>query len=227
VNTPIHERLGSVRSRIDQACLDAGRAPGSVRLLAASKTQPPELIREVLATGHTLLGENRAQSLRDKAPVLAAHDPAPEWHFIGRLQKNKVKYVVPWATLIHTIDSLALAEAIAARATHEIGLLVQVNTGDDPAKGGVRTADALGLCEQIHALPGVALRGLMTMPPLTERPEDAAPFFQALAGLAADARDRGLPVHELSMGMTADFPVAVAHGATIIRVGTAIFGARS
>ena len=222
----IAHRIAEVRSRIDLACTEAGRDPASVRLLAASKTQPPQRVREALEAGQILLGENRAQSLRDKAPELAAHQPAPQWHFIGRLQKNKVKYVVPWATLIHTVDSLALAQAISERASHEIGVLVQVNTGDDPAKGGVSTSDALRLCEHIHALPGIALKGLMTMPPITETPAQAAPFFQTLFHLAEQARKEGLPVHELSMGMTADFPVAIANGATIIRVGTAIFGAR-
>ncbi len=223
----IADHIADVRSRIDASCMAAGRAPETVQLLAASKTQSPEIIRQALDAGQTLLGENRAQSLRDKAPLLAAHDPAPVWHFIGRLQKNKVKYVVPWATLIHTVDSLPLAEEIAKRASSPIGVLVQVNTGDDPAKGGISTSGALDLCRQIHDLPGLSLRGLMTMPPLTEDPADAAPCFQALAFLAARARADGLPAEELSMGMTGDFPVAVAHGATIIRVGTAIFGASS
>jgi len=226
MSSSIAARIMGVRGRIDQACHDAGRDPATVRLLAASKTQTPDTIREVLDTGQILLGESRAQSLRDKAPTLATHSPAPEWHFIGRLQKNKVKYVVPWATLIHTVDSLPLAETIAGRTSHEIGVLVQVNTGDDPAKGGVSTADALALCRQVHAMPGLDLRGLMTMPPLTDDPAESAPCFQALADLAAQARAEGLPVHELSMGMTADFPVAIAAGATIIRIGTAIFGAR-
>ncbi len=223
----IADRIADVRRRIDASCVAAGRAPDSVQLLAASKTQSPEIIRQALDAGQILLGENRAQSLRDKAPLLAAHDPAPVWHFIGRLQKNKVKYVVPWATLVHTVDSLPLAEEIAKRASSPIGVLVQVNTGDDPAKGGVSTSGAMDLCRQIHDLPGLSLRGLMTMPPLTENPADAGPCFQALADLAARARADGLPAEELSMGMTGDFAVAVAHGATIIRVGTAIFGARS
>jgi len=222
----IQQRILGVRSRIDAACREAGRDPATVRLLAASKTQVPAVIQEALDSGHTLFGENRAQSMRDKAPLLAAHVPTPEWHFIGRLQKNKVKYVVPWATLIHTVDSLSLAEEIAKRAHQPVGVLVQVNTGDDPAKGGVSTADALHLCEQIHALPGIDLKGLMTMPPMTDDAGGAGQYFQILADLAEEARNKGLPAHELSMGMTADFPVAIAHGATIIRVGTAIFGPR-
>ena len=226
ISDSIEARIKAVRRGIDEACIGAGRAPSSVRLLAASKTQPADVIREALSAGHTLLGENRAQSLRDKAPVLASHDPSPEWHFIGRLQKNKIKYVVPWATLIHTVDSLALAQAIAQRSPHPIGVLVQVNVGDDPAKGGVSSTDALQLCEQIDTLTGIELRGLMTMPPATQSPQEASPFFQALADLAARGRDKGLPTHELSMGMTSDFPYAVAEGATIIRVGTAIFGPR-
>jgi len=222
----IAQNIAQIQAAIRAACIDAGRPADSVRLLAASKTQPAEIVREALDAGQTLLGENRAQSLRDKAPLLAAHSPPPQWHFIGRLQKNKVKYVVPWATLIHTVDSLALAQEIAKRASRPIGVLIQVNTGDDPAKGGVCTDDALALCQQVHELPGVELRGLMTMPPITSDPAAAAPFFRTLSDIAAQGRDRGLPTDELSMGMTADFPVAIANGATIIRVGTAIFGAR-
>ena len=171
-------------------------------------------------------GESRAQELRDKAPALAAHLHPPQWHFIGRLQRNKVKYVVRWASLIHTVDTIALATEIATRAPRPIGVLVQVNTGTDPAKGGVAPDQALTLCQQIDALDNIELCGLMTLPPWTDDPDGASPFFATLGRLAEAGRQHELPLHTLSMGMSRDFEGAIAHGATIIRLGTALFGPR-
>ena len=222
----IADQVALVRADVAAACLATGREPAAVRVLAAAKTMPIERIRDALDAGQTLLGENRAQDLRDKAPQLAAHSPPPEWHFIGRLQRNKVKYVVPWATLIHTVDSLDLAEAIANRASAPIGVLVQVNTGNDAAKGGALPEQALDLAASIHALDGIDLRGLMTLPPWTDDPTDSLEHFQTLADLAAEGRARGLPLTELSMGMSRDFHQAIAAGSTMVRIGTAIFGAR-
>jgi len=222
----IAEQVAQVRADVAAACLAAGRDPGATRVLAAAKTMPLDRIRAALDAGQTLLGENRAQDLRDKAPHLAAHDPAPEWHFIGRLQRNKVKYVVRWATLIHTVDSLALAEAIASRAPGPIGVLVQVNTGNDVAKGGAAPEQVLDLAATIHDLDGVDLRGLMTLPPWADDPTETLEHFQTLADLAAQGRANGLPLTELSMGMSRDFKQAIAAGSTIVRIGTAIFGAR-
>jgi len=222
----ISDRIANVHTQVAQAARDAGRDPATVRVLGACKTKPVELIREAIDGGQTLLGENRAQSLRDKAPLLASHSPAPEWHFIGRLQKNKVKYVVPWAQIIHTVDSLALAEAIAARAPHPLGILVQVNTGGDTAKGGVATRQALSLAKDIERLDKLTVRGFMTMPPLTEDPEDCAPFFTEVADLGQAGQAAGLDTAVLSMGMSRDYRVAIRCGSTIVRIGTAIFGAR-
>jgi len=220
------DRIEVVRTNVAQACLDAGRDPSEVSILGACKTMPVERIREALDAGQILLAENRAQELRDKAPLLAAHDPSPLWHFIGRLQRNKVKYVVRWASLIHTVDSLALAEEIARRAPSPMGILIQVNAGGDAAKGGVAPADALDLCRTAHGLEGISVEGLMTMPPMTEDPEDCAPFFAEVADLAARGRADGLPLNTVSMGMSRDHRVAIREGATIIRLGTAIFGPR-
>ena len=139
----IADRIARVHAEVAQAAVDAGRDPASVAVLGACKTKPCQsLIREAIDAGQVLLGENRAQSLRDKAPLLASH-PSPDWHFIGRLQKNKVKYVVPWVSMIHTIDNLALAEAISARAPGPIGVLIQVNTGEDAAEKAVCRAARL------------------------------------------------------------------------------------
>ena len=222
----IADRIQQVHREVAQAAIDCGREPSEVRVLGACKTKPVELIREALASGQTLLAENRAQEMRDKAPLLAAHTPPPEWHFIGRLQKNKVKYVVPWAQVIHTVDSLALAEAISKRAPNNIGLLIQVNTGDDINKGGVHVSDALNLAKQIEQLDSLTVRGFMTVPPMTDDPEDCAPFFAEVADLARRGRADGLLTDTLSMGMSRDYRVAVREGSTIVRIGTAIFGAR-
>jgi pyridoxal phosphate enzyme (YggS family) len=222
----IADRIEQVHREVAQAALDCGRDPSDVRVLGACKTKPVDLIREALASGQTLLAENRAQEMRDKAPLLAAHSPPPEWHFIGRLQKNKVKYVVPWVQIIHTVDSFALAEAISTRAPNNIGVLIQVNTGDDTNKGGVHVSEALNLAKQIEQLDSLTVRGFMTVPPMTDDPEDCAPFFAEVADLALRGRADGLLTDTLSMGMSRDYRVAVREGSTIVRIGTAIFGAR-
>ena len=227
-------RLDAVRARLDAAVAAAGRDPASVRLLAASKTRPPEDVRAALACGQTLFGENRAQELRDKYDALP--DLPLEWHFIGGLQRNKIKYVVGRAALIHSIDSDKIAEAISERAGQlrdagtlagPVGVLVQINVGEEVSKGGTSLDESLSLARFVHGLPHLALRGLMAIPPFTEDPADAAPFFARMAALAEEGRAAGLPLHELSMGMSHDMEVAIAHGATIVRVGTAIFGERA
>jgi pyridoxal phosphate enzyme (YggS family) len=213
--------LGAVRARVDAAAVRAGRDPGAVRLIAVSKTRPPDDVRAAWDAGQIAFGENYAQELRDKSRALG---PGIEWHFIGPLQRNKVKYVVGTAALVHTVESLALAEEIDRRAG-ALGLvqpvLVEVNVAREPQKHGV-DPDGLGaLLAGVRKLPHVAPKGLMTMAPLGAEPEAARAPFRALAALA---RTHGLP--ELSMGMSQDFEVAIEEGATLVRVGTAIFGER-
>ena len=229
------ERRAKILERLAEACRDADRDPASVRLLAASKTRTPDDVREAIAAGHLLFGENRAQELRDKSSELVGHRPAPEWHFIGPLQRNKVRYVVGTASLIHAVDSLRLAEAISKRAlllqsrqelTRPVGVLIEVNIGAEESKAGVPAGEALSLAVAVDRLEGIEVRGLMCIPPAGEHPEAAAPYFSAMDGLARAGRSRGLPLTELSMGMSGDFEVAVRFGATIVRVGTALFGAR-
>ncbi len=212
------ERLGAVRERIAEAARRAGRDPGSVRLVAVSKTQPVEAVRDAVAAGHTLFGENRAQELVAKADEVAA-----DWHFIGHLQTNKVRQVVGRATLIHAVDSKALAEEIARRKGPPV--LVQVNTSGEGTKSGVEPADALRFCEEVAAL--CDLRGLMTIPAPAEDPEDSRAAFRLLRELALEGRANGLALDELSMGMSHDFEVAIEEGATLVRLGTILFGARS
>ncbi len=234
------ERLAAVEARIQRACDAAGRDRDSVRLLAATKTRSAEEIAAGVRAGLTLLGENRAQELRDKfdpvAAMLGDDAPAPEWHFIGPLQRNKIKYVVGRATLVHSVDSLKLAQALSERvqtlagtappAGPPLGVLVEVNVGGELSKAGVDPGQALGLCAAIVELPGLELRGLMTIPPAVDDDARTRGFFAALRHLAQEGRAQGLPLTELSMGMSGDLHLAIAEGATIVRVGTAIFGPR-
>lgn len=213
--------LARVQAEIAAACARAGRAPSSVRLIAVSKTQPLELLRTALAAGQRALGENYAQELREKSDALQG----VEWHFLGSLQTNKARLVVGRAALIHTCDRAALATELAKRAAGQVQrVLIEVNVGREPQKAGVTPEDAPALLEQIRALPSLECRGFMCIPPVagSGANSDPRPHFRALREL----RDRLLPGGELSMGMSADFAVAIEEGATLVRVGTAIFGAR-
>ncbi|MCB9741081.1 MAG: YggS family pyridoxal phosphate-dependent enzyme [Alphaproteobacteria bacterium] len=224
----IAARLEGVRARVRAACAAAGRDEQEVRLIAVSKTRPLQDVLHAAAAGQVDFGENYAQELRDKGVEQDGLSDAPllRWHFIGHLQRNKVRYVAGRAALIHTVDSLRLAQEIGKRAESPQGVLVQINVGDEDAKSGAPIAGALDLCEAIAALPGVDLQGLMCIPPAREQAEEVGPFFAILAELAQEGRQRGLPLRELSMGMSSDFEVAIRHGATLVRVGTAIFGHR-
>lgn len=229
MNPDIAVQLARVRARLHAACLAAARPPESVRLLAVSKTRPAEDVRTAARAAQLDFGENYAQELRDKAREVGAN---PEfsglrWHFIGHLQRNKARYVAGVCELVHTVDTLELAQELARRAPHAQGVLVQVNVGDEASKSGVAVDEALRLCEALMLVPNLAVRGLMTIPPAREDPAEVAPFFRILRELAEEGRRRGLPLVELSMGMSSDFEVAVAEGSTIVRVGTSIFGARA
>jgi pyridoxal phosphate enzyme (YggS family) len=222
----IARNLGAVRRRVAAAAERAGRSPSDVVVVAVSKTFPAALLREAIEAGVDALGENRAQELREKALVVGER---ARWHFVGRLQTNKVRHVVGVAELIHSVDRLGLAEAISRRAcslriTQDV--LLEVNVAGDPDKGGARPADAAALAAAVAGLEGVRLRGLMTMPPWPEDPEDSRPLYRALAELGAAVGEAVPGASELSMGMTRDFEVAVEEGATLVRIGEAIFGLR-
>lgn len=206
--------VAQVRERIARACAKAGRDPASVKLIAVSKLQPVEKLRAAAEAGQARFGENYAQELRDKSAGL----PGVEWHFIGALQTNKARIVVGRAALIHTCDRLALAQEISKRAAAEQGVLLEVNVGREPQKAGVLPEDAAALLEQVRALPNLRCDGLMCIPPAEG---DSRPYFRALRELASR-----LQLAELSMGMSADYETAIEEGATFVRVGTAIFGAR-
>ena len=233
----IADGLAQVRERIAAAERAAGRAPGSVRLLAVSKKMTADDVRAALAAGQRAFGENYAQELRDKraalaqdltGPTLPTLPHPPEWHYIGPLQSNKVKYVAGQVALVHTVDSPALLEALEARGVPQ-ACLVQVNVAGEAQKRGVAPGEVPALLDQFAAMAHVTCAGLMVIPPFNDDPDDARPHFAALRAL----RDREAEIvrphvelRELSMGMSGDLEAAIAEGATIVRVGTAIFGAR-
>ena len=210
--------LSQVRERIAAACSRSGRDPASVRLIAVSKTKPAQMLRDAVAAGQIVFGENYAQELREKAEALGG---GIEWHFVGALQTNKAKLVVGRAALIHTCDRLALAQELSKRAK-AAGLvqrvLLEVNIGREAQKAGVLPENAPALLEQARALPALACEGLMCIPPAEGDPRE---YFRRLRQLG-----NTLGLRELSMGMSADYEAAIEEGATLVRVGTAIFGER-
>jgi PLP dependent protein len=224
----IAKRLSEVRRGIAEAEARAGRPAGSVRLIAVSKTKPHEAIRAAHAAGQRDFGENYAQELAEKAAALRDLDGIV-WHFIGRLQRNKAKQVVLTARVVHTVDRADLAAELGKRAAAagvRVRVLVEVSVSGEASKGGC-APEALGeVLAAIAAEPSLERAGLMTIPPETGDPEGARPFFAALRALR-DRHGGAAALPELSMGMTHDFPVAITEGATLVRIGTAIFGARS
>jgi len=221
----IADRLKAVQDRLHEACAQADRDPADVGLVAVSKTHAPQAIRRALACGQVDFGENYAQELRDKAGALT--DAELRWHYIGRLQSNKAKYIAPHAHRVHALEAVRHAQALVKRADgRTLRCLVSVHTGDEASKGGVEPDQVLDRCAELDAIDGIEIVGLMTLPPYLDDPEAVAPHFEQLARLAEDGRAQGLALNELSMGMSHDFHVAIRYGATWIRVGTAIFGER-
>jgi pyridoxal phosphate enzyme (YggS family) len=223
-------RLAVVRERIAAAARLAGREPAEITLVGVGKTQPPDLLGAAWAAGLRDFGENYVQEWRGKADALADRDL--RWHFIGALQSNKVKYLVGRVHLVHSVDRASVLDEIStrsARAGLVTGVLVEVNVGNEETKSGCSEAELEALVARAAASPGVALRGLMGIPPFVE-PEMARPYFRRLRRLRDDLRARlpglGDAFRELSMGMSSDLEVAIAEGATFVRVGTDLFGAR-
>jgi PLP dependent protein len=221
--------LNEVLARIDTAALAAGRDAATVKLIAVSKTQPASSVREAYAHGQRDFGENYVQELLQKAEEL--RDLADlRWHLIGHLQRNKARHVVSLVSLVHTVDTAELALELSKRFAgvvegRRLEVLVEVSIAGEAQKHGAAPADLPALLESIEALPALSLRGLMCVPPLSDDPAGARPFFDELSRLR-DLHGGAPRLPELSMGMTHDLDQAVAAGATLVRVGTAIFGAR-
>lgn len=225
----IRENLKEVGKIIEDSCVRAGRSPGGVTLIAVSKTKPLPMLQEAYGAGVRDFGENRVQELMDKIPKLPGDI---RWHMIGHLQTNKVKYIVDKVAMIHSVDSLRLAEEISSEASKRnltMDILVEVNVAGEESKFGVSATEACPLVESIAGLPGVHIRGLMTIAPYTENQEDNRRHFQKLKKLSVDIGRKNIDnvsMDVLSMGMTGDYSVAIEEGATYIRVGTGIFGER-
>ena len=222
--------VADIQDRIRRAAEACGRDPESVRLVGVTKTIPAEHIPPAVEAGVAILGENYIQEALDKIEQLA--NLSVSWHFIGHLQSNKAKYAVRWFDLIHTVDSGKLAREIdkqAAKKSKVQNILVEVNVGGEASKSGVSPEEALPLIRSISPLENIAVKGLMTMPPYFDAPDTVRPFFRQLAGLSDRIAAESIPgvsMEELSMGMSGDFEAAIAEGATLVRVGTAIFGKR-
>lgn len=228
-NKMIAENIKNIEAQMGEACKRAGRKKEDVTLIAVSKTKPVKMVKEAYACGCRDFGENKVQELVDKREQLPKDI---RWHMIGHLQRNKVKYVVDKAFLIHGVDSLRLAQEINKEAGKKgvmASILIEVNIAGEESKYGVKKEEALSLVEEIAALPYVRIQGLMTIAPYTEKEEDNRRYFQALRQLSVDIMQKNIDnvsMHVLSMGMTGDYRVAVEEGASYVRVGTGIFGER-
>jgi PLP dependent protein len=223
----IAERWEQVRARVAGACERAGRSASEVTIIAVSKTHPASAVREAAAAGATDFGENYAQELAAKRADCGELGETIRWHYIGRLQRNKAKLVAGHVELIHAVDSVELAAEIGKRAGREQAILLAINAAGEESKGGISAEQAPALARLIAPLPNVRLHGLMTMPPPADDPEASRPFFAALRALRDRMTDElGMALPVLSMGMSGDFEVAIASGATHVRIGTAVFGAR-
>ena len=226
----ICENLKEVEAKIEAACKRAGRDRSEVTLIAVSKTKPVEMLEEAYGIGIREFGENKVQEMMDKYEVMPKDI---HWHMIGHLQRNKVKYLMGKAALIHSVDSLRLAEEISAQSVkHEVttDILIEVNIAGEETKFGTDREEAIALVEAAAKLPNIHICGLMTIAPFVENAEDNRKYFQQIRQLSVVIKEKNIDnvdMRILSMGMTGDYEVAIEEGATMVRVGTGIFGARN
>ena len=225
----LSENLRDVEKKIEGACIRSGRNPKEVTLIAVSKTKPVEMLQEAYDAGAREFGENKVQE------ITAKYDQLPQdihWHMIGHLQRNKVKYIVDKVKMIHSVDSLRLAETIDKEAQKKnvvVPVLIEVNVADEDSKFGLSLEEVVSLIEAVSKLPNVRVQGLMTVAPFVENPEENREIFRSLKKLSVDITAKNInnvTMSVLSMGMTNDYEVAIEEGATMVRVGTGIFGAR-
>lgn len=225
----LHLNLEKIRSRINASARSAGRDPSTVRLVAVSKTKPAAMVDEAAEAGQLIFGENYVQELVSKIPAVRL---PVEWHFIGHLQSNKVRNIAGLVTMIHSVDRLSLAQEIDrqwAKTGTACDILVQVNVSGESTKSGATSEETTNLVRQIASLKNLQVCGLMTMPPFFDDPEAARPYFRELRLLSEKLKSLEIPgvsMKELSMGMSGDFEVAIEEGATLVRIGSAIFGYR-
>ena len=225
----VQNNLEIVEQKIQAACQRAGRDRSEVTLIAVSKTKPVSMIREAMDCGIHVFGENKVQELCDKYEELPKD---LQWHMIGHLQRNKVKYLIGKTALIHSVDSLRLAQAVqeeAAKKGAVMDILLEVNAAEEESKFGLAVEEVLPLVRQIAPFPNLRVKGLMTVAPFVQDPEENRKYFRTLKQLAVDINDKNIDnvhVNILSMGMTNDYEVAIEEGATMVRIGTGIFGER-
>ncbi len=225
----IRENIEHVQKNIKQACLTAGRDETEVTLIAVSKTKPVSMLMEAYECGCRHFGENKVQELVSKYEAMPGDI---HWHMIGHLQRNKVKYIIDKVSLIHSVDSVRLAQEISREASKrgiEVSVLIEVNAAGEESKFGVSVQEALQLVQEIAVLPGIQIKGLMTIAPYVENSEENRPYFEVLKQLAVDISRKNIDnvsMNILSMGMTGDYMTAVEEGSTLVRVGTGIFGER-
>ena len=230
METMLCENLKKVEDNVDAACRKAGRSRDEVTLIAVSKTKPVEMLSTIYNQGIRHFGENKVQEMCDKMEQLPSDI---RWHMIGHLQTNKVKYIVGHTTLIHSVDSLHLAKEIEKQAEKKdvtVDILVEVNIAEEESKFGIHKEETYELVRQIAALPHVHICGLMTIAPYVENPEDNRMYFRGIRQLSVDIAEQNIDnvdMDVLSMGMTGDYMVAIEEGATMVRVGTGIFGERN
>ena len=226
----VAENLVQVQKNIEESCKKVNIDPGEVTLIAVSKTKPVEMLQEAYAAGARVFGENKVQEIVDKYDQMPAD---VQWHMIGHLQRNKVKYIVDKVAMIHSVDSLHLAEAIekeCVKRDTEADILVEVNVAQEESKFGLKLEDTLALVQQISRLEHLHIKGLMTIAPFVEDPEENRSIFRQLKQLSVDIGAKNIDnvdMSVLSMGMTGDYQVAIEEGATHVRVGTGIFGERN
>lgn len=225
----VRENIALVQENIENACRNAGRNFDEVTLIAVSKTKPVSMLMEAYEQGQREFGENKVQELLEKYEIMPKDI---HWHMIGHLQRNKVKYIVDKVVLIHSVDSLRLAQEISREAVKKnltVSVLIEVNVADEESKFGVSAEDTLPLVRQIALLPGIRIKGLMTIAPYVENSEENRQYFKILRQLAVDITRKNIDnvsMNILSMGMSGDYEVAVEEGASLVRIGTGIFGER-
>ncbi len=225
----IKENLAEIRENIRKACERSGRTENEVTLIAVSKTKPLSMIEEAYAAGMSEFGENKPQEMRDKARLM---EMPVYWHMIGCLQSNKIKYVVGTACMIHSVDSLELAQGIEKEAAKKeliMDILLEVNMAEEDSKHGFSAKDVLYAVQEVAKLPHIRLRGLMTVAPYTEYAEENRIYFKKMKELLVDINEKNIDnvcMDSLSMGMSSDYEVAIEEGATMVRIGTGIFGER-
>ena len=229
MGTDVAANIDKIRQRIAAAAARCNRAPDSVKLLAVTKTLAPAVIEQAIKAGLTAFGENYVQEAREKIPVIGQRI---QWHMIGHLQTNKAKYVVNLFDYIHSVDRLELAEEINKRARmigRKINILIEINVSGEETKSGIPAVKSIDLIKEVSGLENVSVKGLMTMAPYSDNPENSRPYFAELRNLRNNIINEGIAgiqMEELSMGMTDDFEIAIEEGATIVRIGRAIFGNR-